>query len=165
MIPRFHHAVQCRQSRVDAPEDRLGCSAAGCSPAAPPKRRASATGQRFGGCFDEHVVQRGYALTLPQFCDDDAKVCFRQLRTCYRIGSGQQCATSGLMHRNKRRAWVAMIYSITSSARASSVGGTSRPSALAVLKLMANSNLVGCNTGRLAGFSPLRMRPTYVPAS
>jgi hypothetical protein len=30
-----------------------------------PKRRASATGQTFGGCFDEHVVQRGYALTLP----------------------------------------------------------------------------------------------------
>jgi transposase len=56
-------------------------------------------------------------------------------------------------------------HSITSSARASSVGGTARPSALAVLKLMANSNLVGCNTGRLAGFSPLRMRPTYVPAS
>jgi hypothetical protein len=24
-----------------------------------------ATGQRFGGCFDEHLVQRGYALTLP----------------------------------------------------------------------------------------------------
>jgi hypothetical protein len=31
-------------------------------------------------------------------------------------------------------------YSITSSARASSVGGTSRPSALAVLRLMTNSN-------------------------
>ena len=35
-------------------------------------------------------------------------------------------------------------YSITSSARASSVGGISRPSALAVLRLMTNSNLVGC---------------------
>src|SRR6516225_5561877 len=34
------------------------------------------------------------------------------------------------------RARVAMIYSITSSARASSVGGTSRPSALAVLRLI-----------------------------
>jgi hypothetical protein len=34
-------------------------------------------------------------------------------------------------------------YSITSSARASSVGGTSRPSALAVLRLMTRSNLVG----------------------
>ena len=34
-------------------------------------------------------------------------------------------------------------YSITSSARASSIGGTSRPSALAVLRLMTNSNIVG----------------------
>jgi hypothetical protein len=35
-------------------------------------------------------------------------------------------------------------YSITSSARASSKGGTSRPSAFAVLRLITNSNLVGC---------------------
>jgi hypothetical protein len=34
-------------------------------------------------------------------------------------------------------------YSITSSARASSVAGTSRPSSLAVLRLITNSNLVG----------------------
>ena len=36
-------------------------------------------------------------------------------------------------------------YSITSSARASRVGGTSRPSAFAVLRLMIRSNLVGCS--------------------
>src|SRR5215469_13207587 len=35
-------------------------------------------------------------------------------------------------------------YSITSSARASSVGGTVRPSALAVTRLMTSSNLVDC---------------------
>jgi hypothetical protein len=34
------------------------------------------------------------------------------------------------------------FYSITSSARASKVGGTSSPSALAVLRLITNSNLV-----------------------
>src|SRR5438874_11078880 len=34
-------------------------------------------------------------------------------------------------------------HSITSSARASSIGGTSRPRVLAVLRLMTNSNLVG----------------------
>jgi hypothetical protein len=56
-------------------------------------------------------------------------------------------ATSGLMHCSKTA-----CYSITSSARASSVGGTSRPS--------ASSNLVGCCTGRSAGFSPLSMRLT-----
>jgi hypothetical protein len=48
-------------------------------------------------------------------------------------------------------------YSITSSARASSDGGTSRPSNLAVCRLMANSNLVDCKTGRSAGFAPLRI--------
>jgi len=33
------------------------------------------------------------------------------------------------------------------------------PSALAALRLMTSSNLVGCSTGRSDGFSPLRMRP------
>ena len=44
-------------------------------------------------------------------------------------------------------------YSITWSARASSVGGTSRPSIIAVAKLMTSSNLLACMTGRSAGFS------------
>ena len=51
-------------------------------------------------------------------------------------------------------------HSITSSARASSVGGTSRPSSLAVLRLVTRSYLVGACTGRSAGFSRLRMRST-----
>src|SRR5262249_32551742 len=51
-------------------------------------------------------------------------------------------------------------HSITSSARASSIGGTSRPSALADFRLIASSNLVGCCTGRSAGLAPLRMRST-----
>ena len=52
------------------------------------------------------------------------------------------------------------LYSITSSARVMSVGGTVRPSALAVLRLSTSSKLVGRTTGRSAGFSPLRIRPT-----
>ena len=51
-------------------------------------------------------------------------------------------------------------YSITSSARASKVGGTSRPSAFAVLRLITSSYLVGACTGKSAGLSPLRMRST-----
>src|SRR6516164_3247796 len=54
-------------------------------------------------------------------------------------------------------------HSITSSASASRVGGTVRPSVFAVLRLITSSNLVGCKTGRSAGFSPLRMRPVYTP--
>ena len=38
-----------------------------------------------------------------------------------------------------------------------------RPSAFAVLRLITSSNLVGCCTGKSAGFSPLRM-PTDVDA-
>ena len=52
------------------------------------------------------------------------------------------------------------VHSITSSAVANSVSGTARPSALAVLRLITNSNLVGCSTGRSAGLAPLRIRST-----
>jgi hypothetical protein len=51
-------------------------------------------------------------------------------------------------------------YSITSLAEATSFAGTVRPSALAVLRLIANTYLVGACTGRSAGISPLRMRST-----
>ena len=47
---------------------------------------------------------------------------------------------------------------------ASSPGGKLRPNALAVLRLITNSNLIDCMTGRSAGFSPLRIRPVYTPA-
>jgi hypothetical protein len=49
------------------------------------------------------------------------------------------------------------IYSITSSASSCNALGTSRPSALAVCKLMTSSNFVDCNTGKSAGFAPLRI--------
>src|SRR5262245_27872411 len=51
-------------------------------------------------------------------------------------------------------------HSITSSARASKIGGTSKPKALAVFRLTTNSNLVPCCTGRSAGFAPLRILST-----
>ena len=51
-------------------------------------------------------------------------------------------------------------YWITSSARAIKAGGAVRPSALAVLRLIASSNFVGSSTGRSPGASPFRMRPT-----
>src|SRR5712691_9665331 len=54
---------------------------------------------------------------------------------------------------------LAPSHSITSSAVASSVGGTVRPSILAVWWLMIRSNFDACTTGRSVGFSPLRMRP------
>src|SRR5262249_19357320 len=55
---------------------------------------------------------------------------------------------------------LAALHSITSSARASSVGGTVRPSAIAVIRLITSSNLVGCSTGRSAGLVPRRILST-----
>src|SRR5215831_19852352 len=52
------------------------------------------------------------------------------------------------------------FHSITSSARASTLAGTLRPSALAVVRLMTRSNLVGCSTGMSAGFAPRRTLST-----
>ena len=51
-------------------------------------------------------------------------------------------------------------HSITSSARSSTDCGIVRPSAFAVLRFMTNSNLVGCSTGRSAGFAPFRILST-----
>src|SRR4029453_8819480 len=55
---------------------------------------------------------------------------------------------------------LAPLHSIASSARARSVGGISRPSTLAVVRLMMRSNLVGCSTGMSAGFAPPRILST-----
>src|SRR3954447_15121163 len=49
-------------------------------------------------------------------------------------------------------------YSITSSVRASTVGGTVRPSALAVLRFSASPYFVATCTGRSAAFSPFKIR-------
>src|SRR5262245_8846075 len=86
------------------------------------------------------------------------------LATQHSLPSGRYSLLGPDFHRLDRASFAWRTHSITSSARASSVGGTSRPSALAVLRLMINSNLVGWVTGRSAGFSPLRMRPAYIPA-
>src|SRR5215471_10384946 len=52
---------------------------------------------------------------------------------------------------------IARCYSITSSASNCRELGTSMPSALAVCRLMTNSNLVDCMTGRSAGLAPFRI--------
>src|SRR5262245_23847871 len=67
----------------------------------------------------------------------------------------QELSSVGKFHLN-----LPSRHSITSSARASTVAGISRPSALAVLRLMTSWYLVGACTGRSPGFSPFRMRST-----
>src|SRR5262249_12586139 len=60
----------------------------------------------------------------------------------------------------EKRDEVASLHSITSSAATSSLSGTVKPSALAVLRLRVVSYLVGAWTGRSAGLAPRRMRST-----
>ena len=65
----------------------------------------------------------------------------------------------------EQRDELAPSHSMTSSARASTVVGISRPSAFAAFRLTTSSYLFGACTGRSGGFSPLRMRSTYSPHS
>src|SRR5262245_35842108 len=53
-------------------------------------------------------------------------------------------------------------HSITSSATKRKSRLIVSPSSLAVFRLMTNSNLVGCSTGKSAGLAPLRILSTYV---
>src|SRR6516165_7196266 len=55
-------------------------------------------------------------------------------------------------------------HSITSSARSRNASGIVRPSALAVVKLMTRSNLVGCSIGISPGFAPRRILSTELAA-
>ena len=136
----------------------------------PPQRRevASETVTGLGGTRPStyagraaHLTSLGICCTAPK---SRSKATIRVRSRHVRCKSQYpQRALSGhlavqspcLLYRRKRTG-----YSMTSSALARSLGGTSRPRALAVLRLNASSYLVGACTGRSAGFSPLRMRST-----
>src|SRR5262245_38471804 len=78
---------------------------------------------------------------------------------CLLYPQEQTCAVQDTMSA-KGQSRTSRHLSITSSARASSGAGTVSPSAFAVLRLIAISNLVGCRNGKSDGFAPLRIRPT-----
>src|SRR5690348_11334847 len=59
-----------------------------------------------------------------------------------------------------KRDELAPPHSITSSARASIAGGIVRLSVFAILRLMTNSNLVGCSTGKSLGLAPCKILST-----
>ena len=52
------------------------------------------------------------------------------------------------------------LHRITLSARTNTLGGIVRPICLAVFRLMMNSNLVGCSTGRSSGLVPFKILST-----
>src|SRR3981189_2539583 len=80
--------------------------------------------------------------------------------TQHSLPSGRYSLLGPDFHRLDRTSFAWRTHSITSSALASSEGGTLRPSAFAVLRLTTKSYFVGFCTGRSPGFSPLRIRST-----
>ena len=77
-----------------------------------------------------------------------------------RCGARAACGDAICQVPNRNNLLAEHHHSITSSARASSDGGTVSPSVLAVLRLTTNSIFVGCKTGISTGFSPLRILAT-----
>src|SRR6516164_7639056 len=106
-------------------------------------------------CFAEGVAERGHIachrIGRPEVYEpDDGHR--RPLRPRHEGPRSRRAA-------EQRDELATLHHSITSSASASSLSGIWRPSALAVLRLITNSNLVGCSTGNSAGFAPLRILP------
>ena len=99
-----------------------------------------------------HAYRMADAFVLKRSC---GAWCRCRLQSCVRpVGA----VRSGLLALIRFRA-SRPHHSMTSSARARIDGGTVRPSALAVLRLITSSNFVGCWTGRSAGLAPLRILP------
>jgi hypothetical protein len=86
-----------------------------------------------------------------------SRLCVAGARKAARRDTAGSAAAPAARCKNLRRGSfilnlpLASHHSITSSARASSLSGTSRPSAFAVLRLITNSNFVDCWTGKSAG--------------
>src|SRR5215204_752602 len=71
--------------------------------------------------------------------------------TQHSLPSGRYSLLGPDFHRLDRASFAWRTHSITSSAVASSVGGTVRPSSLAVCALTTSSNFDDCTTGKSAG--------------
>src|SRR5262249_32513341 len=104
---------------------------------------------KFEDLVPEERAQRASRRTIPASMLRDACCALRPRRE-------RPCDCRAAKQRDE----LAALHSITSSARASTVAGISRPSALAVFRLITSSYFVGACTGRSAGFSPLMMRST-----
>src|ERR1700751_5925456 len=81
--------------------------------------------------------------------------------TQHSLPSGRYSLLGPNLHRLDRTSFAWRTHSITSSARWWICEGTSRPRALAVLRLITSSNLTGAWTGSSLGFAPFRILSTY----
>src|SRR5262249_14509525 len=114
--------------------------------------------------FDRYILAfdiAGFTQSLPKYGGEDLRrrgateKADHRRRRLLRARCERPCCQAA-----EQRDEGAAPHSMTSSARASTEVGTSKPIALAVLRLTTSSYLVGACTGRSAGFSPLRMRST-----
>ena len=93
----------------------------------------------------------GYATRLNRAIDGRGTFTLLDTQPVVRPGPRVMCAfPQGAPH----------AYWITSVAWNRSIGGMVIPRALAVLRLMTNSNCMACSTGRSAGFTPRRILST-----
>jgi hypothetical protein len=127
----------------------------------------------FGGTGDFHVNMWGTSSSEEKLAGDPGNVIAATSiggrRSDFFTAGKLAPGNFGLLQQYLPRAAVsnrsnAVPYSITSSARASSIGGTVRLRALAATRLIAKSKMAGCMTGKSAGLSPFRMRPAYAPS-
>src|SRR5262249_715657 len=118
--------------------------------------------------FDPHVAAFDKTGVIQSLSNDSDQECIGRPRTAAQDTDNRKLVLGAGRKRPRRRRAAeqrdevtATDHSITSSARCCKNKGTSRPSALAVLRLTTSSYFVGACTGRSAGFWPLRMRSTY----
>jgi hypothetical protein len=100
-------------------------------------------------CGMRQAAEHKYPAISPEIADHQ-----HRLLRARRNRPRRRCAA-------EQRDELASSHSITSSARASSVGGTSRPRAFAVLRLIVKKNRVGCSIGKSVGFAPFNILSTY----
>jgi hypothetical protein len=74
--------------------------------------------------------------------------------------NSNQCRASHAVSSWRSDGCSLQVQRMTSSARDNTDCGIVNPSALAVLRLITSSNLVGCSTGRSPGLAPFRIRCT-----
>src|SRR5262245_49511587 len=88
------------------------------------------------------LMERGFRLDRGTAGNRDGGACLGKPFCHAQPNAAVPASDEGNAPREVKK--IAFPHSITSSARASSVAGTSRPSALAVLRLITSSNFVGC---------------------
>ena len=162
MVLRVRTPNRACWRRCGGPRDQLGNG--GCLRVARKERQGQ---NRLPGfiLYDHHqgrIVIPALFSQLPD-CALGMRKCrrnIRQVRTIRIIPDPVPSAYYKEISRHQTPPRCSISYSNTSSASTSRLCGIVRPSALAVFRLIAYSNKVGCSIGSSPGFAPRRIRAT-----